>query len=124
MLARVTSSSLLEQLGGAMSPSQTVSPGNRLAATVPSMASTGQSLSSSSHSRNILSVSSIGELAAGPGAADGACPAAGDGGGGGGGGGGSAGAGCGCGWIFPSAAAAASCSSFLPADETARGMSA
>ena len=87
MLTRVISISVLALEGGAIIPSQIASPDNLLAATVPSMASTGVSLSSSNHSRNILSVSSIGEFGPGPGAADGAGPAAGGGGGGGGGGG-------------------------------------
>src|SRR5262249_60613397 len=71
-----------------MIPSQIESPSSMLAATVPSMASTGVSLSSSNHSRNILRVSSIGELGVGPGpgAGDGVGPTLGEAGGGGGGG--------------------------------------
>ena len=85
MLTSVISISVLALDGGAIIPSQIASPDNLLAATAPSMASTGVSLSSSNHSRNILSVSSIGEPD-GPGPAAAAGPVPGDDGGGGGGG--------------------------------------
>src|SRR5262249_38659104 len=98
MLARVINISVLALEGGAIIPSQIASPDSMLAATVPSIASTGISLSSNSHSRKILSVSSIALAGCGPdgcepaGCTPGVC-----GGGGGGAAGGEAGAGCGCG---------------------------
>src|SRR5262249_37939447 len=83
--AKVISISVFALLGGAIIPSQIASPGNLLAATVPSIASTGTSLSSSNHSRKTFSVSSSKlDEGCGPGAA-GPTPGCVPGGGGGGG---------------------------------------
>src|SRR5215831_8324469 len=93
ILARVMRISVFADDGGATRPSQTGSPGSILAATVPSTASTGMSLSSCSHSRNIFKVSSIGLVEDdGPDGCGPADCASGDCGGGGGGGDGGAGA--------------------------------
>src|SRR5262249_25712471 len=97
-LAKVINISVFALDGGAIIPSQIASPGNLLAATVPSMASTGISLSSSNHSRKIFSASSskLDEGCA-PRAADptpGCVP-------GGGGGGGEVDPGCDCGCDGP-----------------------
>src|SRR5262249_1787578 len=98
-LARVINISVLALEGGAIIPSQIASPLSILAATVPSMASTGVSSSSKSHSRKTFSVSSISVLAGcGPeGCALEKCVPGDCGGGGGGGAGGETGMGCGCG---------------------------
>src|SRR5215472_6481928 len=59
ILVSVLRISVFADDGGATRPNQTGSPGSMLAATVPSTASTGVSLSRCNHSRKIFSVSSI-----------------------------------------------------------------